>query len=214
MTERGSVLAGVKAVLFDVYGTLVQITDKRAPFKQLLRLGEQQGRPATAADAVTLMSTPLTLREAADRLGIGLTNAQAVHLENDLQAELASVRLFSDVLETLDELKQRSVKLGLCSNLAADYAIPVVTLLQGQLDVLVWSFEAGAIKPDRAIYAQSCTRLACAATDVLMVGDSYAADVAGPRAYGMQAVLLQRARARPADDALASLSDLLSILGK
>jgi HAD superfamily hydrolase (TIGR01549 family) len=120
--------------------------------------------------------------------------------------------LFSDTLATLSELRRRGYKLGLCSNLAADYANPITTLLQSHLDVYVWSFEVGAIKSDPRIYARSCQALDCAPGEVLMVGDTLAADVAGPRAYGMQAVLLDRARSAPTNGALASLSGLLQFL--
>lgn len=70
-TERQ--FASVRAVLFDAYGTLVDITDKRAPFRQLLRIGERQGRCSSPADAWVLMTTSIGLRDAADLFRIRLT---------------------------------------------------------------------------------------------------------------------------------------------
>jgi HAD superfamily hydrolase (TIGR01549 family) len=203
----------VQAILFDAYGTLVDITAKRGPFRRLLQIGERQGRPSTAADAVTLMTTPMGIHEAAQRLGVQLTKEERARLEANLSTELASIRLFEDTLATLRALKARGYRLGLCSNLAADYAASLTTLLSSHLDVYVWSFDVGAIKPDPRIYAHSCQVLGCAPSEVLMVGDTYTADVAGPRAYGMQAIHLDRRRRSPTDDALTSLSDLLPILG-
>jgi HAD superfamily hydrolase (TIGR01549 family) len=202
----------IRAVLFDAYGTLVDITAKRGPFRRLLQIGEQQGRPMTAADAVTLMTAPMGLHQAAQQLGIRLTKEESTQLDAALATELASVRLFPDTLTTLETLRSRGYRLGLCSNLAADYAGPLTTLLSSHLDVQVWSFEVGAVKPEPRIYARSCQVLGCATSEVLMVGDTLAADVAGPRAYGMQALHLNRRGGPPTEDALTSLSDLLEIL--
>lgn len=200
------------AILFDVYGTLAEIGDKRAPFRQLLRLGEQQGRPIDTRDAATVMSLPLGLHEAAQQLGIRLEPAQLAGLEADLHAEIASIRLFPDTAATLHVLHARGVKLGLCSNLAVDYAAPIVALLPLQLDAYTWSFEAGAIKPDPAIYDRACRALDCAPGRVLMVGDTPAADVDGPRAFGMQSILLDRRQRRAGANVLASLAGLLDML--
>ena len=200
------------AILFDVYGTLAEIGDKRMPFRQLLRLGEQQGRPIDTRDAATMMRLPLGLHEAAQQLGIRLEPAQLAGLETDLHAEIASIRLFPDTAATLHVLHARGVKLGLCSNLAADYAAPIAALLPLKLDAYTWSFEAGAIKPDPAIYEQACRALDCAPGRVLMVGDTPAPDVDGPRAFGMQSVLLDRRQRRAGANVLASLAGLLDML--
>lgn len=203
--------SSVKAVVFDAYGTLVEIGDRRAPFRQLLRIGELQGRQSTAADAAVLMSAPLSLLDAAELLGIHLTADVAAQLAADLRAEIASVRLFPDTLATLETLRKRGFRLGLCSNLAADYAKPITALLGSYLDTYVWSFEEGAIKPDPRIYARSCQALACAPAEVLMVGDTLVADVEGPRACGLQSIHLNRTRYR-GEGALASLTALSSVL--
>ena len=49
------------AVVFDVYGTIARINDKRSPFAGLLALGEQRGRQRTDEDARTLMGRSLGL---------------------------------------------------------------------------------------------------------------------------------------------------------
>jgi HAD superfamily hydrolase (TIGR01493 family) len=202
----------VKAILFDVYGTLVEIDDKRAPFAQLIDIGTRQGRTPSDKDAGILMDRPVGLREAAELLGIRLTDADRERLESELRAELASIAPFADTLPTLRELKSRGFKLGLCSNLALDYAPPVVALLPFALDAYVWSFEAGVFKPAPLIYAHACRQLCCAPGEVLMVGDTLEADVEGPRAFGMQALWLDRKQASGTGDALPSLSVLCDIL--
>lgn len=205
-------LNAVKAVLFDAYGTLVEIRDKRAPFRQLLRIGEQQGRLVRPQDAATLMSSPLGLRDAAQLLGIRLAKDELARLESDLQAEIASIRLFDDAAPALRTLQERGFRIGLCSNLAAEYAGPVTALLPVGLDACIWSFEAGAIKPNQAIYRQACQALGFAPANILMVGDTLAADVDGPRQYGMQSILLDRLQSSPAQGTLGSLSGVADML--
>lgn len=204
--------SAVKAILFDVYGTLVEICDKRAPFRQLIQIGANQGRKPSAEDAGILMGQPVGLQEAADLLGIRLTDVDRERLERELNAEVTSITPFEDTLPALNELKNRGFKLGLCSNLALDYAAPIVTVLPFTLDAYVWSFDTAAIKPDPIIYARACQRLYCAPGDVLMVGDTVEADVEGPRAFGMQALLLDRKQRYRTRDSLPSLSVLCDIM--
>lgn len=200
------------AILFDVYGTLAEIGQKRAPFHQLLQIGRQQGRPVTARDATLLMSTPLGLQEAARQLGIRLTPEQSALLAQGLGDEIASIRLFPDTAPTLAALRARGIRFGLCSNLAMDYAAPIMHLLPLQPDAITWSFDVGAVKPDPAIYARACAALGYAPGRVLMVGDTPAADVDGPRACGMQAILLARRPGGAGAGTLASLAGLLEMV--
>jgi HAD superfamily hydrolase (TIGR01549 family) len=202
----------VKAILFDVYGTLVEIADKRAPFRRLIQIGASRGRKPGAGDAQTIMGQPVGLLDAPGLLGIRLTDEERARLERDLDAEITSIAPFADTLPALHALKDRGFKLGLCSNLALEYAKPVLSMLPPIFDALGWSFDARAIKPDPAIYAHACRQLRCAPGEVLMVGDTPAADVEGPRAFGMQALLLDRRQRASSKDPLAPLAGLGDIL--
>ena len=62
--------------------------------------------------------------------------------------------------------------------------------LDGFIDVLVVSEEAGVSKPDPAIFGLALERLGCAAGDAVMIGDSWPADIAGARASGIRAIWL------------------------
>jgi len=204
--------SAVNVILFDVYGTLVEIRDKRAPFRKLIQIGSRQGRKPSAADAGAIMGQAVGLLEAAERMGIRLTDAEKEQLQSDLHAEVASIAPFTDTLPALQELKNRGFKLGVCSNLAMDYAAPVIALLPFEFDACVWSFDTAAIKPAPEIYAHACQQLRCAPGEVLMVGDTIDADVEGPRAFGMQALLLDRKQRLATADAIASLATLCDMV--
>jgi len=203
-------IEGIQAVVFDAYGTLVEIRDRRRPYAMLLQLLADTGRMPCNDDAARLMSTPAGLAGTAQLFGIELTMSALAQLELDLLAELASVTLYPDSLWTLTSIREAGIKIGICSNLAAPYAIPVHKLLPFPLDAYAWSFDIGAVKPDPIIYSAVCHALECAPKDVLFVGDTVEADYRGPRAFGMHSVHLARKGAVQVEHTIQSLNELLS----
>lgn len=204
----------IRAVVFDVYGTLVHIADKRMPFRKLARRRTSElGEGESAAVASTLMSEPLDLRQAEERLGIQLNDAERLELQADLMAEIASLTIFPEVVDTLDHLQQAGYKLALCSNLALPYGPPVRLLLPQVFAAYVWSYETGCVKPDPRIYLAVAEQMSLAPNEILFVGDTLVADVDGPRAIGMEAVHLFRNKQPSDDDAsIAKLSELTHLL--
>ena len=60
--------------------------------------------------------------------------------------------------------------------------------LAGYIDVLVVSEEAGVSKPDPLIFEMALDRLGCRRDEVVMVGDSWAADIVGAVAAGIRPI--------------------------
>jgi putative hydrolase of the HAD superfamily len=82
--------------------------------------------------------------------------------------------------------------------------------LDGFIDVLVVSEEAGVAKPDPAIFGLALERLGCTAADAVMIGDSWTADIAGARAAGIRAIWLNpRHEAVPEGEANVSQVEAL-----
>lgn len=182
----------LRAVAFDVYGTIANINRRRAPFRKLLRYAEESGRTPQPDDAFNIMAFPGSIREVADHLGISLPASVTLALEADLITELESVTLFDDANDTLTALKERGLKIALCLNLAEPYAAPILRQLSLPFDCYAWSFAVGAIKPLPAIYAYVLERLDCLPSQVRFIGDTQEADVDGPRRMGMRAKLIDR----------------------
>jgi len=158
------------------------------------------------------MTRNLGLAGAANLFGTQLGNDELATLELELYAELASVRPFDDALRALESLKRAGLKVALCSNLAAPYAIPAKLLLP-EFDAYAWSFDVGAIKPEPAIYEYLLKRLDCRASSIAMIGDTLEADVLGPGRLGMHGFHLQR-DATSGPERFASLSEFADhILG-
>ena len=71
------------------------------------------------------------------------------------------------------------------------------------VDALVVSGEEGVSKPDPEIFRRALARVGCPPAEAVMLGDSWAADIAGARAAGIRAVWFNprgAARPEPGDD--------------
>lgn len=199
----------IRAVVFDVFGTLVAIQNPRRPYLKLMRWLREQGRRPRADDSTRLMCESVGLAGAARMFGFDVPASILTPWEQELAAELAGITLFDDVIPTLVALRERGLKLGLCSNAAQPYAAPVLAQLPFLLDVYAWSFSVGAIKPDERIYRYLCDTLACSPHEILFIGDTLEADVLGPTRFGMQARLLVRELKVSERGSIASRADLL-----
>jgi putative hydrolase of the HAD superfamily len=92
-------------------------------------------------------------------------------------------------VELLTALRRRGLRTGVISNF--DYRLPPLldalglTLL---LDAVVLPADAGAAKPEAAIFQLALDRLGVAATDAVYVGDDADDDVAGATRAGLRAI--------------------------
>jgi HAD superfamily hydrolase (TIGR01509 family) len=177
-------MTNIRAICFDAFGTLVEITDKRRPFRALL----QGSMKRTAAKDV--LTKPLSLREVAAGVNHELGEGGLAELERDLQAECASVRLRPGIAEIWRSLRERGLRIGVCSNLALPYGPPLLSSLPDTPDAVILSYEVGLVKPDPAIFRLVCERLGLRSAEILFVGDTPSADVEGPRTVGMPAMLI------------------------
>ncbi|WP_162419704.1 HAD family hydrolase [Microvirga brassicacearum] len=174
----------IRAICFDAFGTLVEITDKRRPFQTLLR-DEVQGKAATE-----VLTTALDLRGLVRILAHGSEADRLSQLENDLLAECASVRLRPGIDDIWLALRQTGLKIGVCSNLALPYGPTLLSKLPDPPDAVVLSYQVGLIKPDPAIFWLVCDWLHLRPAQILFVGDTQSSDVDGPRSIGMPAMLI------------------------
>lgn len=182
----------IAAVIFDVFGTLLEIQRRENPYRQLLRIGAHQGRPVSPADPKRIMTLDSDLSRAADLFGIKLSSSQLSQLQEMLDIELESIRPYDDSMPAIDLLRESGIKIGLCSNLAKPYC-PVVRGLVSGMDGYALSAEIGLVKPEAQMYEMICAELKVVpgqifgsdAARVLMIGDSRRCDVDGPRTSGI-----------------------------
>lgn len=206
----------IKAIAFDVFGTLVEIGSPRRPFRELVRLLAAAGRAPQRGDGALIMSRDVGLAQAARLLGGSVGEPDLARLESALQEEVASIRLFPDAVDTLNALRESGYQIALCSNLAAPYGPPVSALLPFAPDFCAWSYTAGAVKPEPEIYQNLCAGLDCLPGEVLMVGDTVDADHTGPRRFGIAGFHLARKGRSPVPQAesVAGLAELIPLLAR
>jgi HAD superfamily hydrolase (TIGR01549 family) len=101
--------------------------------------------------------------------------------------------LYDDVTETLQILRRRGLRLGLISNSHR----PLDTFrshfdLDDLISVSVSSSDHGFLKPHPRIFQSALELMQVAASDAVMVGDSFTQDVMGARTAGMRGILLAR----------------------
>ncbi|AGN81905.1 HAD family hydrolase [Pseudomonas sp. GD03651] len=191
-----------EAVIFDLFGTVLEIQDRQNPYRRLLRMGAEQGCSASPGDMRLIMTLSGGLREAAASLGITLSPWALAELQHALELELASIRIFDDAVVAIDLLRANGVKIAVCSNLAGPYCDSARRLLP-DLDGYALSAELGVMKPDPMIYRYVSSLLGLEpehAIDtkqgqIIMVGDSKKCDERGPRACGIQGFHLDRSGA-------------------
>ena len=188
-------------IVFDVFGTLVKIGERRSPYRKLIKWLKENGRQPKPDDAKFIMSQNLSFTELVKLLGINIPDQLLQELEHDLNDELQSIVLYEDTLSTLEELKELGFRLALCSNLAMPYG-KVVSSLLPNIDTYAWSYEVGAIKPESQIYQYLIDQLECRAKDVLFIGDTPLADYSGPNEFGMSARLIDRKNGQKLADVL------------
>ncbi|WLH51297.1 HAD family hydrolase [Pseudomonas tolaasii] len=184
-------------VIFDAFGTLLEIKSGLHPYRQLLREGIRHGRRPRSDDVMSILTFNGGLAEIAEHLEIQIRSQRLSEIEVDLECEVANIEAFSDALEAVAYLHQHGLRVGVCSNLAQPYGQAVRRLFPA-LDANTFSFEAGVAKPHPALYEIACNALggnAGQALDVervVMIGDSLRCDCHGPRVIGMRGVHLQR----------------------
>ena len=102
--------------------------------------------------------------------------------------------LYEDVTPVLRELSRRGLKVGLISNSHRSLASFQEHFdLHGLIAGAISSSEHGFLKPHPSIFEAAMRLVGAAAEESVMVGDSFAHDIAGARRIGMRGVLVQRA---------------------
>lgn len=124
---------------------------------------------------------------------------------------------YPDALDAIDDLRDRGVKLAVCSN----WGPALRELLEhhdlvARFDAVAISGELGAVKPDPEIFEAVLRELdEEPGPHVAHVGDDLLQDVAPARELGLQAVLMDRYDRHPDHDGprIRTLAELPEVLG-
>lgn len=197
-----------RAVLFDFSGTLFRFEARPEWFADLRDDAGETFTPERQADIIRRMVAPVGLPEGVEgddriawerrdldpklhRVGylallrtVGLSNAGHANSLYDRVLDPESWVPFADTVEVLTRLAGAGVPIGIVSNIAFDLRkVLALHEVDDLIGAYALSFEVGAIKPDPRIFRAAIDPLGVDPREVLMVGDSEAAD-GGARELG------------------------------
>jgi putative hydrolase of the HAD superfamily len=237
----------VEALLFDYGLTLVSFTRSS---EALLRAHEEVIRRLRAAGVGPLPSAATLLAEVHDRVENAVARHEATGALREIDAVVEErhayaalgIRLSDELSEvvaalvqqawwervavspatvaTLEELRRRGLRLGICSNApyrAVGLRLQLAHLgLAGLFDSVTFSSEIGWRKPAPQIFAAALGALGVEASLCAMVGDRRREDIAGARSAGMATIRTREHRDDPgpgdADAVIDRISDLAELL--
>jgi len=190
-----------RAVLLDALGTMIEL---EPPWLRLApALGERPDARIERAFRAEIAYYKAHADEGRDDASLaGLRDRCATILSAELGREvsvemmMASIRFraYDDTEPALAELRLRGLRLVCVSNWDVSLGEVLDRCgLAGYLDGVVTSAAAGASKPDPAIFERALSVAGCTAAEAIHVGDTALEDVAGARAAGVQALLIDRA---------------------
>jgi FMN hydrolase / 5-amino-6-(5-phospho-D-ribitylamino)uracil phosphatase len=227
----------VRAICFDLDNTLWDIEPVLARAERILADWLRQRYPRIpehcppesimAVREALLLERPdqthdfsFLRRESLARMAVraGYARAQAESIAHEAFATWHAARNeltpYAEVVPALTQLGRR-FRLATLSNGNADLA---VIGLAHHFEVSLHAAALGCAKPDARAYEELARVLTLQPAEILFVGDEPHADVAGPRAVGMQTVWLNRGNdawpaALPTADArVTNLGELVTLL--
>ena len=235
----------LRGVLFDYGETLVEFTRPNDALAEaqgrIVALLAEAGAPALSLETLRTAVLDRVEREVRahqesgelDEIDI-VSASRRAYLEAGLDLDSAlldgvlrieqeawwhGAHLDPEAVPLLDALRSDGIRVGLCSN--APYRVESLRAqlaylgLDRHLDAVTFSAEVGWRKPSPRMFGAALRALGTVADETLMVGDSETQDIAGARAAGMRAVLLNRKgdrRPTDADAVIAALRDLTGAL--
>jgi len=131
---------------------------------------------------------------------------------------LSVAAAYPEAHETVDGLAQRGLLMALLSNADEDFLQSALSRARLRFSIIQSSESLRAYKPHRAIFLALCERAACHPSEVLYVGDSPFADIAGARNAGLRTAWIHRTdhplpvHIAPPDVHLQTLDGLLDLL--
>jgi 2-haloalkanoic acid dehalogenase type II len=225
---------GIRAVLLDFYGTLVDLNDdvRSAGFDVLasaldlpLRPGElfwqyteliSRENETTSGDVRFVTYRDSWVEAGGHLLGpYGLPDAGQQFAE--AYAELhANAIAFPEVYRALDVLRQR-FSVAVAANADRDFLADCLSKNGLEFDVVVDSESMRCYKPESRIFHEACHRLSVEPGRCAMVGDTPGTDISGARRVGIPAVWINRVAAKwphgmaPPDAVITNLSEFAAL---
>ena len=190
-----------RAVFLDALGTLVELEPPWISLRDMVpsEVSDEQLVEALKAEMAYYKEhaheghDEASLAELRERCAAIVSHKLGMDVGVDELVAAIRFSAYPDAVPALSTLRDRELRLVAVSNW--DCSLPRV--LEGcglgeMLDGTITSAEAGARKPDPAIFEQALELAGCDASEALHVGDTAEEDVEGASAAGIRSLLIDR----------------------
>ena len=193
-----------KAIIFDLFGTLVDDFGASGPAAHIEAMAEVLGVPYEQFNSVWRQTTEMRIIGAFDTV-----EANIEHVCNSMNARPAAeqirqaveirmeyvkqtLRPRPDAVETLRRLKADGYKTGLLSNCSIEIALLwPQTPFANLIDAPTFSSRAHMKKPDVRIYHLACERLGVVPSSCLYIADGEDHELTAAAQVGLHTVLIR-----------------------
>ncbi len=189
----------IKAIIFDLWNTLVYNNVKENPVRRTAKLFGMEAnkdfslRFEDAVERKRYDSVKESMEELCEKFGIEKNDEMIRELVKIWTPDPSEVGIFSDTMESLKSLRKTGVKLAILSN-AFYYKTDLVmkTGLVDLFDVSCFSHDTKLIKPEIMSFIDTLQKLDIKPEEALMVGDSMNSDIIPAEKNGIKGVLIVR----------------------
>ena len=230
----------IKAVFFDIYGTLAGFSPSRFEIQSqacadfnitVTRKGILKGySEADKFMGKQNITRPLRLMSEGEKFkffceyerlilagsGVRVDHSTAGKVWLAIRNIPYDLVVYDDVFPILDLLKKRGITLGLISNMnMSGRDLVSKFFLQDYIDLAVTSLEVGMEKPHPTIFKEALRQAKVSISEAMHVGDQVESDICGAEKVGITPVLLDRDgnhRGFSRCKRIETLSDLVGVL--
>jgi putative hydrolase of the HAD superfamily len=190
-----------RAVFLDALGTLVELEPPWISLRERIPAEVSDERLVAAVRAEMDYyrehahegRDPDSLADLRERCARLISGELGVEVTADELVEAVRMSAYPDAAPALTALRGRGLRLVAVSNWDCSLGTVLERCgLAGLLDGAISSAEAGAPKPDPAIFTAALELARCEPAEALHVGDTREEDVVGARSAGIRALLLDR----------------------
>ncbi len=215
----------IRAIIFDLWNTLVSDSVGLSGFKELLSKKMSLDEIIPLFERTVQLKRVNSYAELKNSILVVFNEKNNSKVAGELDRlylkEINRADFFADSVRCLVELRRNGYKLGLLSN-SDNLIIDVVEKklsISKYFDEVCYSFDIGAIKPDKKAFDFVLRKLRVKPSEALMIGDSMRADIFGSSQIGLKNCLINRFGKdisrygfKP-DYQIKSLNELKSVVG-
>lgn len=218
---------GIKAVLFDLHGTLVHAENPVSAeelsdylFSRGYEVSSQQLKASWAFVAFIdypkygYRSWHSYFSRILQRLKVRVDKETLNRVVKLLERN--TYQLYLDAAEAVTKTKEKGLKTAIVTTIAHFQFKKAVEPIRQSFDFIITGYEAGCDKTNPKMYRKVLEILKVKPNEAVMIGDNIPIDILLPKRLGINAILLDRKKENPeyeeADATVNSLTEALSII--